>query len=95
MIETKKERKRQNGRDNVEEDGGARNNYDRLHWLFHPNVTGPGTNVALIRRPSWKTFVYSPMDKSEHTTLALVFENGTKFGWSLVTITPPWLYVIL
>lgn len=31
MIETKKERKRQNGRDNVEEDGGARNNYDRLH----------------------------------------------------------------
>lgn len=36
--------------------------FDLTILLRHPNMTGPGTNVASIRRPSWKSFVNSPMD---------------------------------
>lgn len=40
-----------------------------VHW--HQNMTR--SSAALIWHPWWKSFVYSPMDQSEHKTLALLF----------------------
>lgn len=44
--------------------------FARVHW--HPNLTGLWTTVASIWGPKQKSLANSPVDLSEHTTLALI-----------------------